>query len=121
MSSPHQLKLVELHKERRNKYLNRVHVEQTDITVSGTSGGEQNSTGKWRSIAVEGGELEDIVKFLGVKVCPSSCQDGETSLGDYVRMVAGEPRGYAQFVMELPPAYNLNLPIAMDTVTCCLN
>ena len=98
-------------------------MEQTDITVSGTPGEQQKSTGKWRSIAIEGGELKDIVEFLSVKVRPSSCQDRETSLGEYVRTVGGEPRGYAQFVMELPPAYNLGLPIAMDTAatTCHFN
>lgn len=96
--------------------MNHVSVEQTDITVSGTAG---NSAGKWRSIAIEGGELEDIVEFLEVKINPPSCQDRETSLGEYVRTVAGEPCGYAQFVMELPPAYNLSLPVTVDTDTCC--
>ena len=114
LSSPHQQKLVQLHKERRTKFLNQVSVEQTDITVTGTQGGQQNSTGKWRSIAVEG-TLRDIMKFLEVKVSLPSCKDGDTSLGELMRTVSGEPCGYAQFVMELPQTYNLSLPVTMDT------
>lgn len=95
LSGPHQ-QFIELHKERRMKNLSRVCVEQTDITVSVSQDGGKPS--KWRSVAVEG-RPDDIVKFLDVKVHPSGIA-GETSLGDHLRAVAGEPQGYAQFVVD---------------------
>ena len=47
------------------------------------------------------GAKDDITKFLEIKVNPAGV-DGEVCLGEYLRSVAGEPRGYAQFVLELP-------------------
>ena len=98
LSSP-PLRLVELHKERHMRSLNRVSIEQTDMTVPDSARGEPS---KWRSIAVEGAR-ENIVKFLETKIhgAGSSGDGRERSLGDRLREVGGEPRGYAQFVMDL--------------------
>ena len=94
--------------------MKRVWVEQTDITISGTGSRDGHpSTALWRSVAVEGA-LEDIVKFLAVKACPPSGSEGETSLGELMRRAGGDPRGYPQFVMELPQAFNLTLPLDLD-------
>ena len=95
LSSP-PLQLVELHKERHTKSLNRVSIEQTDITIADSA--DHGGPSKWRSIAIEGAQ-EKIIKFLETKV--RGGDGGERSLGAWLREVGGEPRGYAQFVMEL--------------------
>ena len=98
LSSP-PLRLVELHKERHMKNLNHVSIEQTDITVADSASGESS---KWRSIAIEGTQ-ENVMGFLETKVRGAGGSDGtERSLGEMLRAVGGEPRGYAQFVVDLP-------------------
>lgn len=98
LSNPHQ-QLVELHKERHTQSMHHVSIEQTDITIADSADGEPC---KWRSIAIEG-TREKILKFLETKV-PSGAggSDGERNLGELLREVGGEPRGYPQFVLDLP-------------------
>lgn len=91
--------MVQLDKERHTRHSNRVDIEQTDITVSGRQDGTQTVTGRWRSVSVEGA-LEDIKKFLDSKVQPPGSERA-LSLGDHLIAAGGQPRGYAQFVMDL--------------------
>lgn len=90
------LQLVKLHKDRHIRSLNHVSIEQTDITVADSA--DHGEPSKWRSVAIEGTQ-ENIAKFLETKVCGGD--GGGRSLGAQLREVGGEPRGYAQFVMDL--------------------
>ena len=105
LSMPHP-QTVQLDKERRDKYTNGVCIEQTDITVQNSSPargeGGPPSISRWRSVAVEG-DREDILRFMSlVKVRSQGAAGREISLGELLKSVAGETRGYAQFVTDLP-------------------
>jgi hypothetical protein len=79
--------------------LNHVSIEQTDITIADSA--DHGEPSKWRSVAIEGAQ-ENITKFLETKVCGGGGNDsGGRSLGEWLREVGGEPRGYAQFIMDL--------------------
>lgn len=112
LSTSHQLRTVQLDKERRRDYnMGGVCIEQTDFTVHNSQSGPQASSEgegrlpsatKWRSIAIVGAR-EDVMKFLSeVKVRLPGTADPKTSLGELLRSVSGEPKGYPQFVNELP-------------------
>ena len=85
-------------KRRISHYCRNVGVEQTDIVVDMGLLKPQ-----WRSISIEGGELDSILKVLKSEVKAESGDDDgrKVPLGECLVGLAGEPCGYPQFVVNL--------------------